>query len=122
MQENEIITKNNWVKNPIQIDQIQRVIYKNLLDEFLNESEIDIHTMIDDWDWLHLEIDFWEWILKDKLNITDKKAKPLTDRERVITNFCKFLYYEDEISGDIKEELIEKLKRIQAEERRKGKE
>jgi|7_EtaG_2_1085326.scaffolds.fasta_scaffold172795_2 hypothetical protein len=70
----EIITKHNWVKNPIQIDQIQRAIYKNLIYEFLNESEIDIHTMIDDWDWLHLEIDFWEWILKDKLNITDKEG------------------------------------------------
>ena len=56
------------------------------------------------------------------MSTEDIRPKPLTDRERVITNFCKFLYYEDEISGDIKEEVIEKLKRIQAEERRKGKE
>ena len=44
------------------------------------------------------------------MSTEDIRPKPLTDRERVITNFCKFLYYEDEISGDIKEELIEKLK------------
>ena len=46
------------------------------------------------------------------MSTEDIRPKPLTDRERVITNFCKFLYYEDEISGDIKEKLIEKLKEV----------
>ena len=53
---------NKWVKHPIEINNIQKKIYKKYLNEYLKERDIE-PNYYDQEDWLDLEIDFWKWLL-----------------------------------------------------------
>jgi len=50
-----------WVKNPIEINNIQKEIYKKYLNEYLKDRDIETNYYDQD-DWFNLEIDFWNWL------------------------------------------------------------
>jgi len=61
------MTLNKWVKNPTEINNTQKKIYKKYLNEYLNDRDIETDYYDQD-DWLGVEIDFWNWLLKEKLS------------------------------------------------------
>ena len=84
---------NKWVKHPIEINNIQKKIYKKYLNEYLKERDIE-PNYYDQEDWLDLEIDFWNWLLKEKLSCECYKE---TWQHEFPCDEC-----EDQIENDIK--------------------